>query len=141
MDPMIFIASVPVLIALYGVIKRQRFFFLMGYFLYGILVFGAEMQKFIAEDELSHLLVAGLWGLQSILAFPNKLNYDGTKVFKSFALKTFLSLFAINLIGIFVVKGDETVPGMAVYLHGILMVLPAIGFYLMSTNKIPIKEN
>jgi hypothetical protein len=141
MDAMIIVALVPVLISIYGVISRQRFYFLMGYFLYGILVFGAEFQKFMANDELSHLLVAGLWGLQAILAFPNKLNYDGTKVFKLFALKTFLSLFVINLIGIFVVKGDETVPSMAVYLHGILMVLPALGFYLMSTNKIPIKKN
>lgn len=141
MDPMIFVAAIPVLISLYGVIQRKRFFFLLGYFLYGILVFGAEMQKFSATEEFSHLLVAGLWGLQAILALPNKLNYDGSKVFKSFAMKTFASLFVINLIGIFVVKNDETVPELAVYLHGILMVFPLIGFYLMSTNKIPIKEN
>ena len=63
---MIFVAAIPVLISLYGVIKRQRFSVLLGYFLYGILVLVAEMQKFLATDEFTHLLVAGLWGLQAI---------------------------------------------------------------------------
>lgn len=138
---MIFVAAIPVLISLYGVIKRQRFSVLLGYFLYGILVLVAEMQKFLATDEFTHLLVAGLWGLQAILAFPNKLNYDGTKVFKSFGMKTFAALFVINLIGIFVVQNDPTVPSQAVYLHGALMVFPLIGFYLMMTDKLPVKEN
>lgn len=38
MDPLIFVAAIPVLVALFGVIKRQRFFFLLGYFLFALIV-------------------------------------------------------------------------------------------------------
>ena len=38
MNILAMIAGIPVLVALYGVIRRQRFFFLLGYLLYALIV-------------------------------------------------------------------------------------------------------
>ena len=93
MDPLIFVAAVPVLVSLYGVIKRQRFFFLLGYFLFSLIVIPDQLSTYLSDDGTAlNLALALIWLLQAIIAFPNKLNYDGSKVFRSFAIKTFISL-------------------------------------------------
>ena len=100
MNILAIIAGIPVLVALYGVIRRQRFFFLLGYLLYALIVVPNELGEYMATGSMERLAVAVVWILQAILAFPNKLNYDGSKVFKSFGIKTFLSLAAINIFGV-----------------------------------------
>ncbi len=141
MNPLAIVAGIPVLITLFGVIKRKRFFFLLGYFLYALLVVGAEMNNYMETNAMQHLMIAALWAVQGALAFPNKLNYDGSKVFKSFAIKTFIAFILINLIGIFVAKDSEAVPKAAEYYHGILMVFPMIATFLMLTNRVPVQDN
>ena len=60
-----------VLITLYGIVKKNRVFFNMGYFLYGISVFVAELNEYLDVQSFSHLLFAILFLLQAILSIPN----------------------------------------------------------------------
>lgn len=148
MNILAMIAGIPVLVALYGVIRRQRFFFLLGYLLYALIVVPNELGEYMATGSMERLAVAVVWILQAILAFPNKLNYDGSKVFKSFGIKTFLSLAAINIFGVVLTMVMPTPPEfteglrtMIGVFHGVLAVLPFIGIYLMASNKIPVGTN
>ena len=148
MDPLIIVAGIPTLLALYGVIRRKRMFFLLGYFVYSLIVIPNEIMTYAANGEIAHLSYAFLWFVQAVLAFPNKLNYDGTKVFKSFGVKVFLSLSAINLFGILLVQAmpislelTETTKNIAALYHGILALLPLAGLFLMTTNRIPVSSN
>ncbi len=140
MDTLLHIVpAIPVLITLYGVIARKRFFFLLGFTLYGFLVVPAEMNSYFSNGELSHLIVAALWMAQIIISFPNKLNYDGTKVFKSFAVKTFLALIIINVIGVFIVKNDPNIPDVCMYYHLLFVIFCCLATFLMLSNRVPIQ--
>ncbi|MBL6657185.1 MAG: hypothetical protein ISR00_07550 [Flavobacteriales bacterium] len=140
MDTLLHIVpAIPVLITLYGVIARKRFFFLLGFTLYGFLVVPAEMNSYFSTGELSHLIVAALWMAQIIISFPNKLNYDGTKVFKSFAVKTFLALIIINVIGVFIVKNDPNIPDVCMYYHLLFVIFCCLATFLMLSNRVPIQ--
>ncbi len=132
---------IPVLVALYGVLKKKHFFFLLGYVLYSLMVVPVELNSYFSSGEFIHLMVAALWSAQLIIAFPNKLSYDGSKVFKSFAIKLFLSLVVINIIGIFVVLNNPLINNIYVYYHAILVALPIVATYLLFANKIPIQDN
>ena len=89
MNILALVAGLPVLVSVYGVVRRQRFFFLLGYFLYALIVVPNEASLYMATGDTERLAVALIWTLQGVLAFPNKLNYDGSKVFKSFGVKIF----------------------------------------------------
>ena len=148
MNVLAIIAGLPVLVALYGLIRKQRFFFLLGYVLYAVIVIPNEIGEYLATGSMERLAVAVVWLLQAILAFPNKLNYDGSKVFKSFGIKTFLSLAAINIFGVVLTRVMPTPPEfteglrtMIGVFHGILAVLPFIGMFLMATNRLPVGSN
>ena len=134
------VPAIPVLITLYGVIVRKRFFFLLGFTLYGFIVVPAEMNSYFSNGELSHLIVAALWMAQIIISFPNKLNYDGTKVFKSFAVKTFLALIIINVIGVFIVKNDPNIPDVCMYYHLFFVIFCCLATFLMLSNRVPIQS-
>ena len=102
----------------------------------------------MATGSMERLAVAVVWILQGVLAFPNTLNYDGIKVFKSFGIKTFLCLATINIFGVVLTRVMPTPPEfteglrtMIGVFHGVLAVLPFIGIYLMATNKIPVGTN
>jgi len=123
-------------------------FFLLGYFLYSLIVIPNEIMTYAANGEITHLSYAFLLFVQSVLAFPNKLNYDGTKVFKSFGVKVFLSLSAVNLFGILLILAmpvslelTETSKNIETLYHAILALLPLAGLFLMSTNCIPVNSN
>ena len=148
MDPLVIVAGIPTALALFGVIRKNRMFFLTGYFLYALIVIPNEIMTYNATGEMAHLAYAFLWAIQAVLAFPNRLNYDGTKVFKSFGIKVFLSLSAVNLFGVFLIQAmpaslelTETTKGIAAAYHGILAVLPLVGVFLMTTDCIPASTN
>lgn len=148
MNVLAIIAGLPVLVALYGLIRKQRFFFLLGYVLYAVIVIPNEIGEYLATGSMERLAVAVVWLLQAILAFPNSLNYDGSKVFKSFGIKTFLSLAAINIFGVVLTRVMPTPPEfteglrtMIGVFHGVLAVLPLIGMFLMATNRLPVGSN
>jgi len=146
MDPLIFVAAVPVLVSLYGVIKRKRFFFLLGYFLFSLIVIPDQLSSYLSEDGSAlNLALALIWLLQAIIAFPNKLNYDGSKVFRSFAIKTFISLALINVFAVLLTQTDSSIDEgtrtAAGLFHAILVLFPVIATYLMLSNKIPVGTN
>jgi len=136
-----FLPLIPVIVTFFGILRKKRIFFLLVYTLYSLMVIPAELISFSSSGEFIHLLVAALWLAQLIIAFPNKLNYDGSKVYELFALKLFISLMVINIIGIFIVLNDPLVNNVCVYYHALLAFFPLVAAYLMFTNKIPIQVN
>lgn len=139
MLPQIIIASVCVLISLYGLLKRNRVFFNLGYFLFGLVVVASEFSFFAKDPAPIHLAAAFMWLIQISLAIPNKLPYDGSKVAKSAAVKIYVCLSLINLFGIYIVRVSD-VPDVAQYFHIILAVLPLVPIYLVLNDKIEIIE-
>ena len=83
MLPQIIIATTCTLITLYGVFKKNRIFFNLGYFIYGLIVIASELSFFSANQESIHIATAALWMIQVSLALPNKLPYDGSKIAKA----------------------------------------------------------
>ena len=139
MLPQIIIASVCVLISLYGLLKRNRVFFNLGYFLFGLVVVASEFSFFAKDPAPIHLADAFMWLIQISLAIPNKLPYDGSKVTKSAAVKIYVCLSLINLFGIYIVRVSD-VPDVAQYFHIILAVLPLVPIYLVLNDKIEITQ-
>ena len=135
----IIIASVCVLISLYGLLKRNRVFFNLGYFLFGLVVVASEFSFFAKDPAPIHLAAAFMWLIQISLAIPNKLPYDGSKVAKSAAVKIYVCLSLINLFGIYIVRVSD-VPNVAQYFHIILAVLPLVPIYLVLNDKIEITQ-
>jgi hypothetical protein len=140
MLPQIIIASVCILITLYGLLKRNRVFFNLGYFLFGIIVVASEFNFFAQNQAPIHLATAFLWLIQISLAIPNKLPYDGSRLAKSAAVKIYVCLSLINLFGIYIVRVNDEVPDIAQYFHIILAVLPLVPIYLVLNDKIEITK-
>ena len=128
-----------VLLTTYGVVRRNRMFFNLGYFLYGLSVFIAEINQYIDIQSFSHLLLAILFLIQAILSLPNRLPYDGGKLAKSAAVKIFSCLALINLIGV-LVPYTSPAPEVTYYLHSIMAIYPIIAMLLVLTNKIPVTK-
>ena len=61
LEPKIIVVIIFVLITLYGVITKKRVFFNLGYFLYGLSVFVAELNEYFDVQSFSHLLFAILF--------------------------------------------------------------------------------
>jgi len=137
MLPQIIIASICILITLYGVFKKNRVLFNLGYFIYGLIVVFSEIGFYVENKAAIHIATAALWLIQSSLAIPNKFPYDGSKLAKSAAIKIYVSLTIINLFGVFIVKISD-VPDFASYFHVILAVLPLVAIYLVLNNKVEI---
>lgn len=139
MLPQIIIASLCILITLLGVFKKNRVYFNIGYFVYGLLVVFSELGFYADNQEMIHLAVASLWGIQSVLAIPNKLPYDGGKLAKSAAIKIYSSLAIINLFGVYIVCESE-IPDFVSYFHIVLAILPLIAIYMVMNNKVEITK-
>tara|TARA_B100001057_G_scaffold468584_1_gene527908 strand:+ start:800 stop:1222 length:423 start_codon:yes stop_codon:yes gene_type:complete len=139
MLPQIIIASICVLISLYGMLKKNRVFFNLGYFLFGLVVVASEFSFFAKDPAPIHLATAFMWLIQISLAIPNKLPYDGSKVAKSAAVKIYVCLSLINLFGIYIVRVSD-VPDVAQYFHIILTILPFVVIYLVLNDKIEITQ-
>jgi len=113
-----------------------------------LIVIPNELATYASNGDIQHLALAAIWFCQAIVAFPNKLNYDGSKVFKSFAIKVFLTLSIVNLFGVLLIQSmpaslelTEDTKTIAATYHGILSVLPLVGIFLMSTDRIPVGTN
>ena len=139
MHPEILIVFVFVLLTTYGVLRRNRIFFNLGYFLYGLSVFVAEINQYLDIQSFSHLLFAILFLIQAILSVPNKLPYDGGKLAKSAAIKIFSCLALINLIGV-LVPYTSPAPTVTYYLHSVMAIYPVVAMFLVLTNKIPVTK-
>ena len=140
MLPQIIVASTCILITLYGVFRKNRVFFNLGYFVYGLVVVFSEINFYLQSPEVIHIATASLWLIQSSLALPNKLPYDGSKIAKSAGIKIYICLSIINLYGIFIVRASD-IPDFVSYFHSILAILPVIAIYLILNNKIEITKS
>lgn len=140
MLPQIIVASTCILVTLYGVFRKNRVFFNLGYFVYGLIVVFSEINFYLQSQEIIHIATASLWLIQSSLALPNKLLYDGSKIAKSAGIKIYICLSIINLYGIFIVRVSN-IPDFVSYFHVILAILPLIAIYLILNNKIKITKS
>lgn len=139
LHPEIILVTIFVFISLYGMIKKSRFFFNLGYFLYGLAVFAAELNQYFDINSFSHLLFAVLFLLQAILAIPNTLVYDGAALAKSAGVKIYSSLSIINTVGI-LVPYTSPAPNVTYYLHMAMTLFSVIAIVFILGNKVPIQK-
>ena len=138
MNPLIIIAVLLVLISVIGLAKKNRELFLTGYFIYGLLVFGAEINEFVSNDSTTSLFVGFLWLIQAILALPIKAKLDSETVKKD-RIKICICFSVINLTGV-MVPDISPAPQVTFYIHLVMSVLPLIVVYLLSNGKIAIEK-
>ena len=132
------ISSLAILITLYGVFKKNRVFFNFGYFAFGIMIVIDQLKLYSELGEDINLALASLWLIQTIIALPNKLPYDGSKLAKSAAVKIYLCLSLVNAFGAFYATKVDYIPTGAMYGHMLLAILPLVAMYLVLNNKIEI---
>jgi uncharacterized membrane protein len=136
-------------ISIYGAVMLKRLYFLLGYFLFSLLALTSLIPTF-NDDEMLAVTSIALFLVMGIISFPAKknisdyeINDEAKPLVKSFALKTILSLSAINLIAILMVKYDPNMPdgiteSMRIYpmiMHGVLGVLPLYVLVRMSQSS------
>jgi|TARA_B110000495_G_C22637112_1_gene378554 hypothetical protein len=138
MNPAIIPVLIFVIISIIGLAKRHREIFLLGYFLYGILVFGAEISSFISTQEPINLFVAFIWLIQAVLAFPNKYPYDSPSV-KDARIKICIALSLINITGVLIPEISPE-PQITLYIHLIMAILPLMVVGLLSSGKIEMEK-
>lgn len=136
----IIVPLLSILISLYGVFKKNRVFFNSGYFIFGILIVFDQFNFFFENSNPNHIAIATVFLLQVILSFPNKLNYDGSKIAKSASTKINLSLVSTNLFGAYLAAQIDYIPNEAIYGHLLFAILPIIAIYLVLTNKIELDK-
>ena len=56
MDPLVIVAGIPTALALFGVIRKNRMFFLTGYFLYALIVVPNELMTYNATGEVARVI-------------------------------------------------------------------------------------
>ena len=132
------ISSLAILITLYGVLKKNRVFFNFGYFVFGIMIVIDQLKLYSELGQDINLALASLWLIQTIIALPNKLPYDGSKLAKSAAVKIYLCLSLVNAFGAFYATKVDYIPNGAMYGHILLAILPLVAMYLVLNNMIEI---
>ena len=138
MNPLIIIAVLIALISVVGLAKKNRELFLTGYFVYGLLVFGAETNEFISNENTTSLFVGFLWLIQAVLALPVRAKYDSETVKKD-RIKTCVCFSLINLTGV-LVPDISPAPEVTFYIHLVMSVLPLVVIYLLSSGKIVMEK-
>ena len=138
MNPLIIIAVLLALTSAVGLAKKNRELFLTGYFIYGLLVFGAETNEFISNENTTSLFVGFLWLVQAILALPVRAKYDSETVKKD-RIKICVCFSLINLTGA-LVPDISPAPEVTFYIHLVMSVLPLVVIYLLSSGKIVMEK-
>lgn len=138
MNPLIIIAVLIALISVVGLAKKNRELFLTGYFVYGLLVFGAETNEFISNENTTSLFVGFLWLIQAVLALPVRAKYDSETVKKD-RIKICVCFSLINLTGV-LVPDISPAPEVTFYIHLVMSVLPLAVIYLLSSGKIVMEK-
>ena len=134
------IAGAVTLISVYGAIKKDRKFFLLGLFLYSFLVVPNELMGYFDTGEMIHLMTAGLWAIQFVITFPVKASYDSSnKVAYMFVKKMLLSIIIINLCGISLAFSVETLPDYFAFYHGIFCALSTMLIVKFHQGEVVVK--
>ena len=138
MNPLIIIAVLLALTSVVGLAKKNRELFLTGYFVYGLLVFGAETNEFISNENTTSLFVGFLWLIQAVLALPVRVKYDSETVKKD-RIKMCVCFSLINLTGV-LIPDISPAPEVTFYIHLVMSVLPLVVIYLLSSGKIVMEK-
>ena len=138
MNPLIIIAVLLALTSVVGLAKKNRELFLTGYFVYGLLVFGAETNEFISNENTTSLFVGFLWLIQAVLALPVRVKYDSETVKKD-RIKICVCFSLINLTGV-LIPDISPAPEVTFYIHLVMSVLPLVVIYLLSSGKIVMEK-
>mgnify|MGYP004000877147 FL=1 len=135
-------------ISIYGAVMLKRLYFLLGYFLFSILALTSLIPTY-NDDKMLALTSVALFLVMGIISFPAKknisdykMNEEAKPLVKSFMIKTLLSLSAVNIIAIFLVKFDPNMPegiteSMRIYpmiMHAVLGILPLFVLFRMSQS-------
>jgi len=133
-------------ISVYGALTLKRLYFLLGYFLFSLLAITSIMPSY-EENKYLALTSLALFLVLAIISFPAKkniadyeINDNAKPLVKSFMIRILLSLSAINIIAIFLVKFDPNMPEgipeslriVPMIMHGVLGVLPFYVLFKMS---------
>ena len=138
MNPLIIVAVLLVLTSVVGLAKKNRELFLTGYFIYGLLVFGAEINEFVSKENTTSLFVGFLWLIQGVLSLPVKAKYDSETVKKD-RIKICVCFSLINLTGV-LIPDISPAPEVTFYIHLVMSVLPLLVIYLLSSGKIVMEK-
>ena len=136
-------------ISVYGALTLKRLYFLLGYFLFSLLAITSIMPSY-KENKYLALTSLALFLVLAIISFPAKrniadyeINEDAKPLIKSFMIRILLSLSAINIIAIFLVKFDPNMPEgipeslriVPMIMHGVLGLLPFYVLFKMSSAQ------
>ena len=102
------------------------------------MVFGAETNEFISNENTISLFVGFLWLIQAVLALPVRAKYDSETVKKD-RIKICVCFSLINLTGV-LVPGISPAPEVTFYIHLVMSVLPLAVIYLLSSGKIVMEK-
>ena len=67
------VSLICIITVIYGIFKKSRLFFNIGYFVFGIFIVYDQLLLFIENYEIIHLSLASLWLVQVVLTYPNRL--------------------------------------------------------------------
>lgn len=119
------VANAALLIAAYGVAKKKRTFFLLGIFIWTLIPITGEITSFIVYREGIHMSLAIAFIGQSILVFPDKINFTSDNVAAmKLVRKIGLSIFITNFFqGLIILNYDIKAPMLFAYFHFLLCLI------------------
>ena len=138
------VSLICIITVIYGIFKKSRLFFNIGYFVFGIFIVYDQLLLFIENYEIIHLSLASLWLIQVVLTYPNRLpplTKDGSIIAKSAIPKIMICLSIINFFGAYYVTLVDYIPNEAMYGHILLGLFPLFPAYFILADKIEIVDN
>ena len=138
------VSLICIITVIYGIFKKSRLFFNIGYFVFGIFIVYDQLSLFIKNYEIIHLSLASLWLVQVVLTYPNRLpplTKDGSIIAKSAIPKIMICLSIINFFGAYYVTLVDYIPNEAMYGHILLGLFPLFPAYFILADKIEIVDN
>jgi len=138
------VSLICIITVIYGIFKKSRLFFNIGYFVFGIFIVYDQLLLFIENYEIIHLSLASLWLAQVVLTYPNRLpplTKDGSIIAKSAIPKIMICLSIINFFGAYYVTLVDYIPNEAMYGHILLGLFPLFPAYFILADKIEIVDN
>ena len=132
-----------IVVVVYGMLKKNRLFFNLGYFVFGIFIVYDQLSLFMESNDIIHLSLASLWLIQVALTYPNSLpplTRDGSIIAKTAVPKIMICLSIINFFGAYYVTLVDYIPNEAMYGHILLGLFPLFPAYMILSDKIDIVD-
>lgn len=119
-------------LSIVGVIKKNPKLVRLGLFIVSVVVMAVHFASYLgAQGTTVELLVAGLFLIQGIIAFPKGPEFDeSNKLAQSLRLRTALVIFVVNTLAVVHVLTTELSPVIAAF-HAVYMLI-SIKFVMKS---------